>query len=107
MFSPLLVACLLLSVVLATVITIDGESDWLEGAALIALYAIIADGVLVGVASPSPPRLSSASVCWQARQRTLPSLRSGVICVALASRPLRFLAPSPTEEGVSGATGLT
>ncbi|KRC66410.1 sodium:proton exchanger [Aeromicrobium sp. Root236] len=41
-FSPLLVACLLLSVVLATVITIDGESNWLEGASLIALYAIIA-----------------------------------------------------------------
>lgn len=41
-FSPLLVACLLLSVILATVITIDGESNWLEGAALIALYAVIA-----------------------------------------------------------------
>ena len=41
-FSPLLVACLLLSVILATVITIDGESTWLEGAALIALYAVIA-----------------------------------------------------------------
>lgn len=41
-FSPLLVACLLLSVVLVTVITIDGESDWLEGAALIALYVVIA-----------------------------------------------------------------
>jgi Ca2+:H+ antiporter len=41
-FSPLLVACLLLSVILATVITIDGESSWLEGAALIALYAVIA-----------------------------------------------------------------
>ena len=41
-FSPLLVACLLLSVVLATVITIDGESNWLEGASLIALYFIVA-----------------------------------------------------------------
>jgi Ca2+:H+ antiporter len=29
-------------VILATVITIDGESSWLEGAALIALYAVIA-----------------------------------------------------------------
>ena len=37
-----LVACLLLSVVLATVITIDGESNWLEGASLIALYFIVA-----------------------------------------------------------------
>jgi Ca2+:H+ antiporter len=41
-FTPLLVACLLLAVVLATIITIDGESNWLEGASLIALYAIIA-----------------------------------------------------------------
>ena len=41
-FSPLLVACLLLAVVLATIITVDGESNWLEGAALIGLYAIIA-----------------------------------------------------------------
>jgi Ca2+:H+ antiporter len=41
-FSPLLVACLLLSVILATVITIDGESNWLEGASLIALYAVVA-----------------------------------------------------------------
>jgi Ca2+:H+ antiporter len=41
-FSPLLVACLLLSVILATVITIDGESNWLEGASLIALYVVVA-----------------------------------------------------------------
>lgn len=41
-FSPLLVACLLLAVILATIITVDGESSWLEGAALIALYAVIA-----------------------------------------------------------------
>lgn len=41
-FSPMLVACMLLAVILAAVITMDGESDWLEGAALIALYAIIA-----------------------------------------------------------------
>lgn len=41
-FTPLLVACLLLAVVLATIITIDGESNWLEGASLIALYAVIA-----------------------------------------------------------------
>jgi len=41
-FSPLLVVCLLLAVILSTVITIDGESTWLEGAALIGLYVIIA-----------------------------------------------------------------
>ena len=41
-FSPLLVAALLASVVLAALISVDGESTWLEGATLVALYAIIA-----------------------------------------------------------------
>ena len=41
-FSPLLVCALLLAVVLAAFIAFDGESTWLEGATLIALYAIIA-----------------------------------------------------------------
>ncbi|MGH3412264.1 MAG: hypothetical protein ACRDPH_04195, partial [Marmoricola sp.] len=41
-FSPLLVAALLAAVILATFISIDGESTWLEGATLIALYGIIA-----------------------------------------------------------------
>ena len=39
---PLLVVCLVLAVVLAAFISIDGESTWLEGATLIALYAVIA-----------------------------------------------------------------
>ena len=41
-FSPLLVVVLVLSVVLAAMIALDGESTWLEGATLIALYTIIA-----------------------------------------------------------------
>jgi Ca2+:H+ antiporter len=41
-FSPLLVVVLVLAVVLAAMIALDGESTWLEGATLIALYAIIA-----------------------------------------------------------------
>lgn len=41
-FPPLLVVCLVLAVVLAAFIAIDGESTWLEGATLIALYAVIA-----------------------------------------------------------------
>ena len=41
-FSPLLVAALLAAVVLAAFISFDGESTWLEGATLVALYAIIA-----------------------------------------------------------------
>ena len=41
-FSPLLVTVLLLAIVLAAFIAFDGESTWLEGAALIALYGIIA-----------------------------------------------------------------
>jgi Ca2+:H+ antiporter len=38
----MLVVVLLVSVVLAASISNDGESTWLEGATLIALYAIIA-----------------------------------------------------------------
>jgi Ca2+:H+ antiporter len=40
--SPLLVVVLVLAIVMAGFIAFDGESTWLEGAALIALYAIIA-----------------------------------------------------------------
>ena len=40
--APLLVVCLVLAVVLAAFISVDGESTWLEGATLIALYAVIA-----------------------------------------------------------------
>ncbi|QIG44881.1 calcium/proton exchanger [Nocardioides anomalus] len=40
--SPMLVVSLLLAVVLAAFIAFDGESTWLEGASLIALYGIIA-----------------------------------------------------------------
>ena len=40
--APLLVAALALTAILSTVITYDGESNWLEGLALIGLYAIIA-----------------------------------------------------------------
>lgn len=41
-FSPMLVIALMLAVILVAFIAIDGESDWLEGATLIALYAVIA-----------------------------------------------------------------
>jgi Ca2+:H+ antiporter len=41
-FSPLLVTVLVLAIVLAAFIAFDGESTWLEGAALIALSSIIA-----------------------------------------------------------------
>jgi Ca2+:H+ antiporter len=40
--SPLLVVSLLLAIILAGFISFDGESTWLEGAALVALYGIIA-----------------------------------------------------------------
>ena len=40
--APLLVAALGLAAILSTVIIYDGESTWLEGLALIGLYAIIA-----------------------------------------------------------------
>jgi len=41
-FGPMLVVALVLAILLAALIAIDGESTWLEGATLIALYAIIA-----------------------------------------------------------------
>ena len=40
--SPLLVVSLLLAIILAAFIAFDGESTWLEGASLVALYGIIA-----------------------------------------------------------------
>ena len=40
--SPLLVACLAIGSVVSAVVVYDGESIWLEGAALIGLYGIIA-----------------------------------------------------------------
>ncbi len=41
-FGPMLVVALILSILLAALIAIDGESTWLEGATLVALYAVIA-----------------------------------------------------------------
>jgi Ca2+:H+ antiporter len=40
--SPLLIAVLILAVLVTVVVVLDGESNWLEGATLIVLYAIIA-----------------------------------------------------------------
>jgi len=41
-FSPMLLASMFLAIILAAFISFDGESNWLEGAALIAIYIIIA-----------------------------------------------------------------
>lgn len=41
-FSPMLVVSVILAVVITAFITFDGESTWIEGAALIALYIVIA-----------------------------------------------------------------
>lgn len=41
-FSPMLMASMFLSIVLTAFISFDGESNWLEGVALIAIYIIIA-----------------------------------------------------------------
>jgi Ca2+:H+ antiporter len=46
--SPLLVAALGLSAVLGALVVIDGESNWLEGLALVGLYVIIAASVWWG-----------------------------------------------------------
>lgn len=41
-FPPMLVVAVVIAVLVTAFITFDGESDWQEGASLIALYAIIA-----------------------------------------------------------------
>jgi Ca2+:H+ antiporter len=41
-FSPMLIVSVAIAVILTAFITFDGESNWIEGAALIAVYAIIA-----------------------------------------------------------------
>ncbi len=41
-FSPMLVVSVVIAVILTAFITFDGESTWIEGAALIAVYAVIA-----------------------------------------------------------------
>jgi Ca2+:H+ antiporter len=46
--SPLLIAVLALAVVVTVVVVFDGESTWLEGAALIALYGICATAFFWG-----------------------------------------------------------
>jgi Ca2+:H+ antiporter len=46
--SPLLVAALALTALLAALVVIDGESTWLEGVALIGLYVILAASVWWG-----------------------------------------------------------
>jgi Ca2+:H+ antiporter len=40
--SPLLIAVLIMAIVITVLVVLDGESNWLEGATLVALYAIIA-----------------------------------------------------------------
>ena len=41
-FSPMLVVSVALAVVVTAIVTLDGESNWLEGAGLVAVYIIIA-----------------------------------------------------------------
>ncbi|MGH2465112.1 MAG: sodium:proton exchanger, partial [Candidatus Limnocylindrales bacterium] len=52
--SPLLIGALGLTVILGAFIVFDGESTWLEGLALIALYVIIAASVWFGPPIQAP-----------------------------------------------------
>jgi len=52
--SPLLIGALGLTVILGALIVFDGESTWLEGLALIALYVIIAASVWFGPPIQAP-----------------------------------------------------
>ena len=46
--SPLMVVALFMAAVIAVLIVMDGESNWLEGATLIVLYLLIAASVWWG-----------------------------------------------------------
>lgn len=50
-FSPLLVVAVFASVLIAVVITVDGESNWMEGASLIGVYVVIAATFWWGLAT--------------------------------------------------------
>jgi Ca2+:H+ antiporter len=52
--SPLLIGALGLSVILGAFVVFDGESTWLEGLALIALYVIVAASVWFGPPIQAP-----------------------------------------------------
>lgn len=54
-FSAFEVVALLFSVVIATLISVDGKSNWLEGAQLLAVYLILALGFYFTVANPVAP----------------------------------------------------
>jgi Ca2+:H+ antiporter len=41
-FPPLLLAAMILATIVTVVVMLDGESTWLEGSALLALYVVIA-----------------------------------------------------------------
>jgi Ca2+:H+ antiporter len=51
--SPLLLGSLALAVILGALIVFDGESTWLEGLALVALYLIVAASVWYGPSIPA------------------------------------------------------
>jgi Ca2+:H+ antiporter len=40
--SPLLIAALAIAVLVTVIVVFDGESSWLEGSALLALYGVLA-----------------------------------------------------------------
>jgi Ca2+:H+ antiporter len=52
-FSLFEVAALTLAVLCATLVSVDGESNWLEGAQLLAVYVIVAMGFYYTVVGPS------------------------------------------------------
>jgi Ca2+:H+ antiporter len=41
-FAPMLIAAIAVTIIAVTVITMDGESNWLEGATMLGLYAVLA-----------------------------------------------------------------
>ena len=65
-FPNLEIAVLVAATLLATVVALNGNANWLEGAELLSIYAMAAHRVLVPVGRPPQPR-SSASASRRSR----------------------------------------
>jgi Ca2+:H+ antiporter len=76
LFSPLEVAAILLAAILARMVAEDGESNWLEGAMLLMIYAILGMAFFF---LPAPPRGRAAPEAGKPRAVLLSPNRSPLL----------------------------